>query len=1119
MKGKFCKIKFGFITKFIIVLLLVNISVFQKISAQDELGIYSIKNYSSKEYDGSAQNWGIVQDHRGIIYVASETGVLEYDGQVWRTIEITSSTKRSRSIGISKEGKIFVGAVGDFGYLKPDTIGNLKFISLINLVDSSNHKYISDIWYTICNDNGVYFISKDKVFFYNGKSIKLFHSGEGRIIAGAFLIENKLFTTFRFYGLATIKGDSVLTVKGADKFFHKEEHDAKAKNDLKAVLPYGKNTILALTSNMGIKNVTLNTNGDIIKVESFKTQLDSFLTKLNPLKIAYINKNDIAIGTNGNGVFIINKNGKLQYVINEETGLQNQVIISQFVDVNSNLWLTLSNGISKVDINSPITNFREEVGLKETVECITRFNDTLYLATHTGIYILNKQKVIQDPKSDIIYQLPICEKFSSSKQLDKQCFDLVPFQYKEKNVLIVATGNSVLEIDSKRNITPIYELSEDAQCYPFCIHQLRKMPNRILIGAEPGLYSARYEDGKWVKEGKIEGIDKVVYKIYEEDNRTIWLGAIGVAIRIDKLSVDGDKVSIVASKSFSAYTEEGLVEGTINVQKFKDKLVFGTSNGLYYYSEEHDSLLPYQQYKDKIFAPDSSFFESFANKNVYLHRLTNDSKNRLWIEAMLNNGKLMTVMNTEPESDKINYVFVDDTREFIQSIFHDGNNTWLGGSNGLIKYNEEVKRDSVKAFNAQIRSVIAGKDTVFYGAFYDENNKVIIEQPEFLIPEIKYKNNSLVFYFAAMSAGDQSKVKYSFFLEGNDDDWSDWKNVTDYPYTNLREGTYYFRVKARDIYGNMSRETVYEFVIKPPWYRTIWAYIGYVLLFIAFVYGAIQVSTRSLQKIIQERTAEIREQKDLIEEKNKDIMDSIKYARRIQETILPSDAKMKKYLPNSFVLYKPRDIVSGDFYWMMHRDDITIIAAADCTGHGVPGAFMSIMGVTFLNEVAAKKEVNSSAEVLNQLRANIIGSLSQRGEEGATKDGMDIALLALNWKSMTVQYAGAYNPLYLIRDGELLETKPDRMPIGLHQRDQEPFTNHIVDLKKGDVMYIFSDGYIDQFGGPKGKKFMSKKFKELLLEVHQKPMDEQKEILIQRNLDWRGEIEQVDDIIVIGIRV
>ncbi|MDA3894419.1 MAG: tetratricopeptide repeat protein [Salinivirgaceae bacterium] len=260
-------------------------------------------------------------------------------------------------------------------------------------------------------------------------------------------------------------------------------------------------------------------------------------------------------------------------------------------------------------------------------------------------------------------------------------------------------------------------------------------------------------------------------------------------------------------------------------------------------------------------------------------------------------------------------------------------------------------------------------------------------------------------------------------------------------------------------------------------------------------------------------------QNEEIEKQKEEITDSIRYAKRIQTAILPSDDWANCHLPEHFILFRPRDIVSGDYYWMNKIDNKVILVAADCTGHGVPGAFMSMLGVSFLNEIVNKNNTVQPSLILNQLRDQVKRTLDQTGKEGEAKDGMDIAICVINFDTMLLEYAGAYNPLYLFRNGELLETKGDKMPIGIYIREKDSFTNHEIQLEKGDTFYIFSDGYADQFGGPNGGKFKSRPFKELLAKIQHNSMLEQWEILESTIDDWRGDIDQIDDMIILGVRV
>jgi serine phosphatase RsbU (regulator of sigma subunit) len=257
----------------------------------------------------------------------------------------------------------------------------------------------------------------------------------------------------------------------------------------------------------------------------------------------------------------------------------------------------------------------------------------------------------------------------------------------------------------------------------------------------------------------------------------------------------------------------------------------------------------------------------------------------------------------------------------------------------------------------------------------------------------------------------------------------------------------------------------------------------------------------------------------IISYQKQQITDSIKYASRIQKAVLPPEEYITTILPQHFVLNIPRDIVSGDYYWTTQRANESIIAVADCTGHGVPGAFMSMLGIAFLNEIVNKSASAKSHEILGQLRNNIMSSLHQTGREDETKDGMDIALIIINLKSNMLQFSGAHNPLFLIRDKKLREVKADKMPIGISARYDKPFSNHKIQLQKDDMLYIFSDGYLDQFGGEQKKKFGYRRFRELLLEIHLKGLQEQKELLLKTFAGWKGKYDQIDDILVMGIRV
>lgn len=298
-----------------------------------------------------------------------------------------------------------------------------------------------------------------------------------------------------------------------------------------------------------------------------------------------------------------------------------------------------------------------------------------------------------------------------------------------------------------------------------------------------------------------------------------------------------------------------------------------------------------------------------------------------------------------------------------------------------------------------------------------------------------------------------------------------------------------------------------------------------VFLFAGFIFRSLHV-TRKQKTIIEEKRNEVERQKEIVEKQKDKIIDSITYAQRIQQSILIEEREMQVYLPESFIYFLPKDIVSGDFYWCSKVDNKIILAAIDCTGHGVPGAFMSLIGNTLLNQIVNEKHITTPSKILELLNVSVYEALNQQKDDALSDDGMDIALCCIDYKNNMVEYAGAQSSMYIISSNQLDVLKGDIHGIGgggmiakIHDPLKKEFTNHIVPLKKGMCIYLFSDGYTDQFGGANRKKFGLQKFKELLLTNNHLNLQEQKEILAVAHSEWKGKIEQIDDILVIGARL
>jgi len=415
-----------------------------------------------------------------------------------------------------------------------------------------------------------------------------------------------------------------------------------------------------------------------------------------------------------------------------------------------------------------------------------------------------------------------------------------------------------------------------------------------------------------------------------------------------------------------------------------------------------------------------------------------------------------------------------------------------------------------------------------------------------------YDFNSFSFTFSSHYYKYPKLNQFSYKLEGFSDKWSEWNSDPKAVFTNLREGYYKFLVKSRNAYEQESSVAEYLFKISAPWYRAWWAYFMYLVLATILVYSIVSMYTQQLKDIISQKTAEVVAQKDEIEKqkdevelqrhelqvKNTDITSSINYARRLQEAILPEDALIKKHLREAFILYKPKDIVSGDFYWLDHVNgatghDVTLFAAVDCTGHGVPGAIVSVVGNGGLNRAVNEFGLVEPAMILEKLNEIVVETLSKGDAE--VRDGMDISLCSFDFEKMEMQFAGANNSVYLVRKNvvdaelglngsgkfykqDLVELRPNKQPVGYYEYRKD-FVNNTLSLQKDDVIYLFSDGFADQFGGPRGKKYNYPRFKDFLISISDKPMEEQKQLVDQEFENWKGKEDQIDDVIVAGIKI
>ena len=1088
----------------------------------NQFGLPIITNYSNKVYSGHAQNNGVVQDKRGILYFANQDGVLEYDGARWNLIRKTYI----QSLSVDTNNIVHVGIYdGTFGYLKPNEVGELEYVSLSDKLDSIT--FDSPIYNTHSYNDKTYYCSTSYIFEAVGDSITYV----AKMPEGCFLS----------YG----KGDSILIGRENKELKMQVYHNhqftdlvSDIKGGIFGVDKYDRDKYLAVTyKNDGL--IVFGTDSSYLdrKVHQFYERLisDEVTTPYNLTHIGdYFALSSVQAEVYTLTMF--DRNFVPLFVLNKTTGFPSVNAVSSLATDNV-LWTATTDGISKSELTSAVHVFSPEVTGLGTVQDMIEHKGKLYVATSEGMFL---RYYDWDDITSFMKVVP----FSVNSVIEYK----VP---KSNRKLLLAGTLYDLRIVGVEDV-PEEKISSPNQDLEYSkLLQLKKHPEQLVacLGGGKGVQILEYrQHGEWKEIARFEEITGT--SICEDDNNNIWIGTwSGGVYRI----VDGD------IQHYTHYDDnDGLPSLNMIMTGCVDgKALFFSEYGVYEFNESTSRFELSQELGSISSDTTHAISRIIPYRGGYAITNLNDAKGENWVSIVYKNAN----GDYEVSDDAASALRKIPNEAFYSMYVDSDSNLWFSTNDMLYCYNPCFVGDGVpyyhKSFDSHIRKVVANDSiTIFGGAFTSPDGKSIIKKQirdsehKVVIP---YKNNSLTFAYSATFYDEENKTEYSTMLEGDDKTWSKWKTSTEYSRRGLSEGRYVFKVKARNIYGVESSVVEYAFTIRPPFYRSIVAYILYMVLLVVLVYGIVKWNThrlieekKKLEQKIAEATEEIRgqnvqleQQKDEIEKQKDEIQSSINYARRIQRALLTPDEIIDKIFPDHFLLYKPRNVVSGDYYWFGQFGDYKVSIVADCTGHGVPGGFMSMLGMTNLNYIVGQ-ELRPD-EILNKLRNAIITSLRQKddtpaptGDEKAdrraafaasvekkdrSQDGMDVAMYVLNEKEMTLSFAGANNPLVLIRDGEVQVIKASKMPVGIYAK-LDPFERVDMEIKKGDCLYTFSDGFQDQFGYESGKKFMSKHLREVLLEIHQKPMAEQKEILNKIYEDWRGPADhQTDDVVLMGVRI
>jgi ligand-binding sensor domain-containing protein/serine phosphatase RsbU (regulator of sigma subunit) len=1030
---------------------------------------YSFKNYSAESSIPSGFVYTLTQSKDGFLWTGTANGIARFDGYSFYNVPYPdSTTNRYPTAAIAdKNGTLWFGCSdGSVFYVNentliPITVPNSKSVS--ELVEGPD-----GIIYVIPQGQPVFGINplnpkEIKRYALSGDPVMLSASftNSGNLLIGTQnnVLECKLANDSAFV-LHTIEGFDYSSVTA----IHKTEDSTRfilgtKDNGLFQLRLSGKSRLLSRFHN--------HPEWDMLNIQS----------------ITEDSEHNLWISTSGSGVFQIRLSPYSESAVtncfyNLASGLTSNDVNTVFQDAEGNYWIAFyGQGISMLTSYAFGYYKPGKNSVENNILYVNSINDGYILGTPQGFHLFNPAIGKSVSFTDLSGQ--VGRKEITCYYLDDQ-----------KNLWIGTAGNGLF----MRNKSGVIKL----------IHQSGD-----------------------------SGADDI--KDIKMDSKYIWLATTNGAIVLDK------RVEDTKSEKMRFDLSNGLPHNSINS-------ILLAKDGNVYIGTESDRLFKID--KDfNVSASNSVMTGSTKNKVLSLSQNYNTI---IWI-ATNGNGAFEFINDTVKVINRSN----DLMSNYCYSILSDSeNNIWIGHEKGFSRFNSNIGTmttygtDFAKGgqsnpdgmFESADRKIVVGtteglviydknKDTKQEVAPLTSINSITINdvvypyQKSFTLP---YNKKYLITVsFSAINFSATDRVYYSTLMENFDNDWSKFNSLREVTYS-LRDGKYKFNLISVNKDG-MSQEVPasFEILIKKPVWRTWW----FILTILSAITGIIVLIIRErdkAQKKIQEyletelaaRTSIVVKQKEEIELQNIGITDSINYAKRIQSNILPDINKLKESFNDAFVLFHPRDIVSGDFYWFDKlEEDKFVIVCADSTGHGVPGAFMSMIGSTLLQDIVTRKRISKPSQILTLLDKQIFSTLNQNVELGVSNDGMDMVVCEFNIKTRHLRFASAMRPVIIVIDGEPYYIKGNRSSVGGESVIEKYFDDQEYYLSKGDTVYLFSDGLPDQFGGTDGKKMKIARLKRLIEQVSKLPMDEQKDAIAKFYFDWKGSFDQVDDILIMGVKV
>ncbi|MBS7254232.1 triple tyrosine motif-containing protein [Flavobacterium branchiicola] len=937
--------------KFIIripVLLLLLISPI--LSSQiKKIGVPFITNYNPKTYKAASENWDVLQNSKGMMFFANHFGILQFDGVRWSIVTQPENRSMVRSMAIDKNDKIYVGAQGDFGYVMQLPNGQYQYTSLVKLIPAAARNF-GDVVHTVIRNNEVIFFSYEGIYIYKNNKVKVLLSEKK--FDDFYEVGNEMYVSDNARGLLKLKVDKLFPIDNGEQFTGMKIRKIFAI----------KNGLLLLTQKSGLFSYKEN------KISPFVTEADHLLKQNQISTGIQLSDGYFGIGTRQTGLIVIDSEGNLIQHIDKQMGLQNDYVTNLKTDKEGNLWVTLKEGISLIQISSPLSRIVDSSNSETKIYCSEIYQNKLYIATDNGLFWLDWEAYKSGKRENV--------NFHYVSGMSENVWDIGVFGNSllafEKNGVFEVSGNSAKAIAKTDGAWKGVLIPNN--------------PDLLLVGGYTGLYLLKKINGSWIFQHKIKGFEESSRVIETDKNGNIWVAHGYKGIYKLKFTKTFDAVLKV-----QFYNQKNGFPSSLflNTFKIQDNILFGTTKGVYKQNTTSGKMIP------------DPFFKKYLGLESHIRLLKADNQDNIWYISGENTGRIIETKNHNFEVEelpfrKLRYLYVPGFENIQTTASGD---VFFGTQDGLIHYSTVRNKKYETKYKAIISEVkcIFPKDSLLFSSRYDVLPNKADEIEEKLSPVLSYSNNALHFSFASLFYDEADATQYEYWLEGFEPKWSDYSLQTEKEYTNLPENEYVFHIRAKNIYDVVSEEAVFRFEILPPWYRTSWAYILYLILFGVLIYAIIQyqksLAEREREQLIlnQEKEllrnrAELNEQKLALEQENMAIV-----RENLEATINLKNAKVASNTVNLIhlneILLSIKELISQ----MDKKNDAN-----------VNFSLLTKINKLIDHELQGDKHWNEFEEIFNQLHDNFMQRLKTSYPELTPRDMRLCAYLRMNFNTKEI---------------------------------------------------------------------------------------------------------------------